>query len=482
MLAFAGGDEEAAYTTSHCTRCLCSNFPLYNLSYNLDGGLLSFLFYCVDFPSALHPFPRHPLSTPRTLTAQATNTESFIEPLFASLKINRYWDLPRLSYAGASAASLSACTFRVDSLSTNMSASNPSTRVGVPPNHDPFAQNFTLIDSGGHTVIANVADLDAMRLYGVRQAINYGSQIGASVMLLLFLILLTKPAKRTSSIFIMNTLCLVLNTIRTIFQTLWLTGSLWNPYSNLANDTSRDSWQDRANTVTANTLTLCLLITIMTSLTMQVWVVCKAVSTLHRALIMGATTTVALVAVGFRFAVTVLSNMLTVGSGNMGDFQWLVSVMHIFQAVAIWANCSVFACKLGLCLIQRRRLGMTQFGPMQIVFIMSAQTMVIPGTSTCLPSKPVSRPYTDTTQLSSASFISTRRSLNLALLRSPSSASSFPCRPSGPASSPMINYSPPMALPHNSASAGTLRTVALNHRRGHNQHQVQHRVLKQEPL
>lgn len=254
-----------------------------------------------------------------------------------------------------------------------MSASNNSTG-----DFDAFGQNFTLTDSNGHTVIASMADVDAMRIYGIRLAINYGSQIGASTVLLLILILLTKPAKWTSSIFIMNTLCLVLNILRTIFQTLWLTGDLWNVYSQLTGDTSPDAWQDRANTVTANTLTLCLLITIMTSLTMQVWVVCKAARTIHRALIIGITTTVALVAIGFRFTTTILSNMSAIGSTNMQHMQWVVAQTHIFQAIAIWGHCSVFACKLGLALIQRRRLGMTQFGPMQIVFIMSAHTMVIP--------------------------------------------------------------------------------------------------------
>jgi pheromone alpha factor receptor len=251
----------------------------------------------------------------------------------------------------------------------------------VPPDYDPFKQAFTLVGSDGVPFNATMEYVDWLRGYGTRLGIIYGSQIGASFMLFAILLLLTRRDKRRSAIFIMNALCLVTNFIKLILQSLFLTGNYFNVYSQVSGDTSRDQWQDRANTITANTLSLLLYIFIVISLSLQVWVVCKTASTIQRITIMIVTTAFALVATGYRFAVTVISNIITMNpaGGTMRGYTRLLDLMVIFQAVAIWMYCAVFTTKLGYALVQRRKLGMTQFGPMQIVFIMGAQTMVVPG-------------------------------------------------------------------------------------------------------
>lgn len=251
----------------------------------------------------------------------------------------------------------------------------------LPPGFDPYAQNFTLLAPDGTRFTTNMAELDYLRLWTTEIAINWATQIGASVILLLVLLLLTRREKRRSSIFIMNVMCLVLNAIRSILQCVYLTTSYLNPYATMSGDYSRVTAADQANTIASNTILLLLIICIMISLSLQVWTVCITTKPLGRWIIMGTTTVMALIAIGFRFAVVVISNIYTLQNRGMGKNNNLVTNMQITQAIAVWLYCLAFTFKLGHALIQRRRLRLTQFGPMQIIFIMGLQTMIIPGMS-----------------------------------------------------------------------------------------------------
>lgn len=253
----------------------------------------------------------------------------------------------------------------------------------VPSSFDPWTQEVTLLWQDGSNFTVTMADFDFFHLYGIRRAINIGTQIGASIMLLFVLILLTKSEKRKSWIFVMNALCLITNAIRCILSCTFLTGNFWNLYSQVSGDWSRITSADLATTVATNTMTLAVTILVMVSLSLQVWVVCITTIPIYRYFIMGITAVVALAAVGLKFAVIVISNRQTLEWGDMMPYQNLVSTSYVMQAVAIWLFSCVFTWKLGHVIIQRRKLNMSQFGPMQIVFIMGCQTMIIPGTISC---------------------------------------------------------------------------------------------------
>ncbi|KAF1945965.1 hypothetical protein EJ02DRAFT_419050 [Clathrospora elynae] len=243
---------------------------------------------------------------------------------------------------------------------------------------DPRTQDFTLLDRNGLNFTASMAQIDDERLYGVRLALLLASQIGASAMLLLVLLLLTKAEKRRSFIFLTNAFCLFANTIRCILLSCYLTGNLWNPYAQLAGDYSGVTDSDLSTNIAARIFTLLVMMTVFVSLTVQVWTVCITTAPLQRGIIMATTTTMACIASGFRVAVIVygIEELLTLQrSANVDD---VTSMAYIVQAVAIWLFSCVFTWKLGHAIIQRRRLRMPQFGPMQIVFIMGCQTMFIP--------------------------------------------------------------------------------------------------------
>ncbi|KAF2451916.1 hypothetical protein P171DRAFT_346553 [Karstenula rhodostoma CBS 690.94] len=254
----------------------------------------------------------------------------------------------------------------------------------LPPPEDVYSQELVLYAPDGSQFTTSMVEIDWLRHFGVRVAINWATQIGASVTLLLVLLLLTRREKRNSSIFIMNSLCLVLNTIRSVLQCVYLTTPYFHPYAVIANDYARVSPAHRALTVASNAITLVLVVSILISLSLQVWVVCITAKKLQKWIIMAVTSVSALVAIGYRFAVMVISNKQTMKDEGMEYYNGLVNDMYIAFAVAVWAYCAVFTYKLGHALLERKRLRMTQFGPMQIIFIMGCQTMIIPAIFTCL--------------------------------------------------------------------------------------------------
>ena len=252
--------------------------------------------------------------------------------------------------------------------------------TATPTAFDAWTQPITLYYPNGSNFTTSMDAINIYRLYSTRLAISYGTQIGASIILLLVLLLLTRSEKRKSSIFILNSLCLVGNSLRCIFSCCFLTGNLLHPYAQLSGDTSRATTRDLAVSVTSNTLSLIVNMLVMGSLSLQVWVVCVTTSRLQRILIMSTTTAIALVSIGYKFAFMIVSNRATVQLTSLPDNDRIGASSYITQAAAILFYSCVFTWKLGYAIVQRRRLKMLQFGPMQIVFIMGCQTMIIPGT------------------------------------------------------------------------------------------------------
>ncbi|KAF1849448.1 uncharacterized protein K460DRAFT_404672 [Cucurbitaria berberidis CBS 394.84] len=246
------------------------------------------------------------------------------------------------------------------------------------PDFDPWTQPVTLYYQDGTNFTVDMESLNYYRLYGSRLAINDATQIGASFLLLLVLLLLTRAEKRKSFIFLINALCLTANTIRCTLLCCFLTGSMWHPYTQLSGDWSRVTTSDLATVVAANALTLLVATLVMISLSLQVWVVCVTTMPLQRYIIMAITSSMACIALGYKAAVVIYNIKQALLFQSIEPYKELVSVSYVVQAVSIWLFSCVFTYKLGYAIIQRRRLKMPQFGPMQIVFIMGCQTMLIP--------------------------------------------------------------------------------------------------------
>lgn len=224
----------------------------------------------------------------------------------------------------------------------------------------------------------SLADLTQYVEYGLENAINLAAQIGATVILLVVLLLLTHKDKRRSIVYILNLLSLIFNFIRCLCAVLYYTGPFWAPYAFFTNDFSGVPMTAYANSIAANTLTILVLICIETSLVFQVLIASSTAGQVERFWLLVITVTVALITVGFRFALAIETNIAIMNlEYTLTD--WLSNAAIVTETISICFFCAIFLWKLGIAIRRQRTLGIKKVGPMQVIFIMAGKTLLIPG-------------------------------------------------------------------------------------------------------
>ena len=260
-----------------------------------------------------------------------------------------------------------------------------------PPGFDVYNQPFELTGSDGVTTTLSTGDIDFIRVTAVRSAIIFATQLGASAILLLVLLLMTPGAKRRSLSWIFNVLALVFNVIRCTIQCTEMTGPFLNFVLLTLQEYGDVSLGKHVRVSIANSaMTTLVFIFIELALVTQVHVICAAtIARLWRISILSFCGVVAMLAVGFRLNLMIRNCQETADLGkgivatpeNARKLEWAQSTSNTMAIVSICVFSSVFCIKLGLAIKSRRSLGLKQFGAMQIIFIMGCQTLTIPGKS-----------------------------------------------------------------------------------------------------
>lgn len=244
---------------------------------------------------------------------------------------------------------------------------------------NPYTQYFTLLMADGFTTFqVDIPTLDEFVFYNTQVGINYASQIGASIVMFVVILLLTKDSKRRSPLFIINVISLALSIVRSLLQTLYWTGPFSEPYAYFSGDYSAVPRSAYANSVASIVMTLLLLCTVELSLVLQTRVVCTTLRDSYRLIIIALSILITLLTVGFRFADMVANAIAITNLETTYSLTWLASAALIMETISIWYFCLIFVAKLGFTLYQRKKLGLRQWGPMQIVCIMGGCTLVIP--------------------------------------------------------------------------------------------------------
>ena len=247
------------------------------------------------------------------------------------------------------------------------------------PTFDPYAQALTLLYPDTTPFNITIPEIDAFIAYSLKISINYAAQLGASLMLLIVLILVTKPDKRTSPVFLLNSTSLALNFLRNVLACLYFTGPFSEFYAFFAGDFDRVPRSAYANSVAQLVLVLVQVCGVEASLLLQVHIVCVTLRRVYRRIILVVSIVIALLAIGCRFALSVenirdvlaLDNDL--GLGRISDAANITLTLSVF-----WFS-AAFLVKLGYAMWQRKKLGLNKFGAMQVLSVMAFQTMTVPG-------------------------------------------------------------------------------------------------------
>ncbi|PGH09479.1 pheromone alpha factor receptor [Blastomyces parvus] len=243
---------------------------------------------------------------------------------------------------------------------------------------DPFDQNVIFHRADGTPFNVSIHALDEFIQYGTRVCINYAAQLGASVIAIIMLALLTQAEKRRLPVFSLNISALVMNFARLLCMTIYFTTAFNNPYAFFAGDYSQVPGSAYADSILGIVFTTILVICMEFSLVIQTQVVCTTLPEIQRYLLLAVSLVIALLAIGFRMGLMVENSIAIMHASDFRPFIWLQSASNITITISTCFFSAIFIAKLGYALVTRRRLGMTRFGAMQVMFIMSCQTMVIP--------------------------------------------------------------------------------------------------------
>jgi hypothetical protein len=255
----------------------------------------------------------------------------------------------------------------------------------VPP-ADPYNQTITLIMANGEPFNITMIDVTVMNNENIQMGLMYGAQIGLSVLMLIVLVLLTQPAKRRSVIFMSNLITLVFDVIRSSLMATWLASAWNNPYSYFSGDVSHITKGLVAQSIVVVIFKVFETVAIEVSLITQVRVVLLASSRHVRLGLLVLVTAIALMSVGMAIALLVINvTRIATMAAPLPIQQKLAGGANVLLTIGIGVCMVIFVTKLGYALMNRRKLGLRKFGPMQIIFIMGVQTMVVPGKISLLP-------------------------------------------------------------------------------------------------
>ncbi|KAF7874074.1 hypothetical protein EAF04_002746 [Stromatinia cepivora] len=245
---------------------------------------------------------------------------------------------------------------------------------------DPLTQSINILMADGVTTVSlTPLDIDFFYYYNVASCINYGAQAGACLLMFFVVVVLTKAAKRKTILFVLNILSLIFGFLRAILFAVYFVQGFNDFYAAFTMDFSRVPRSAYASSVAGSVIPLCMTITINMSLYLQAYTVCKGLDVMYRVILTGLSGVVALLAIGFRFAATVINSMAILATASSSvPMQWLAKGTLVTETISIWFFSLVFTGKLVWTLYNRRRHGWRQWSAVRILAAMGGCTMIIP--------------------------------------------------------------------------------------------------------
>jgi pheromone alpha factor receptor len=246
---------------------------------------------------------------------------------------------------------------------------------------DVLTQIFTLIGSDGVTeipVAVNAVDAEYTARFAVQA--NYGSQIGATIIMLIVYLVMTPRVKFRRVPTMINTLSLLCNIVRCVLLS-WFPSSQWYEFYTLwSGDTSLVPAVDYRTSVAGTVFTIPVIILIEAALIVQAWAMIQMWPAAYKFPTVVVSALVAGAAVAFKFADSILQ-ALTITSENVPQVLWVRKTDLAFSSASIFWFCFLFNVRLAIHLFQNRRIlpsvkGMTA---MEVLVMTNGILMCVPG-------------------------------------------------------------------------------------------------------
>lgn len=244
-------------------------------------------------------------------------------------------------------------------------------------------QDFNITGPGGEPMTLNMGFVDKMNRDAAAICINYGSQAGASIMMLLVVLAMNPTAKLLRVHTGLQVAALAANVIRMVLLSLFWTSEWVMFYTQYTGDTRYVTRSDFATSVASSVLSLVVNILFEACLILQAWTMVNLWSKLWKWAAVAGSALVSLTTIGFRFAFCILQNKavfeLTPG------IIWVASASVITGAISIFWYCALFNVQLISHLIKNRTFlpNTSSLTPMEALAVSNGILMVVPGKRHC---------------------------------------------------------------------------------------------------
>lgn len=247
---------------------------------------------------------------------------------------------------------------------------------------DPFTQNVTFFAPDGTTEISiPVAAIDQVRRMMVNTTINYATQLGACLIMLVVLLVMVPKEKFRRPFMILQITSLVISCCRMLLLSIFHSSQFLDFYVFWGDDHSRIPRSAYAPSVAGNTMSLCLVISVETMLMSQAWTMVRLWPNVWKYIIAGVSLIVSIMAISVRLAYTIIQNNAVLKLEPAFHMFWLIKWTVIMNVASISWWCAIFNIKLVWHLISNRGIlpSYKTFTPMEVLIMTNGILMIIPG-------------------------------------------------------------------------------------------------------
>lgn len=249
---------------------------------------------------------------------------------------------------------------------------------------DPYTQTANFLAKDGETPIeVPIPLIDKFNEESVSISINYGTQLGACVIMLLVLLIMTPSNKFRRPSTILHIIALAVCSIRMALLASFFPSPFNEFYNYWAGDYSSVDDYHYHISITANAFSLLLVVAIELALMNQAWTMVNLWPSVSKYALVIVSAGVTLLTISWRLAYTVVLSQAVYAAESARPIRWIAQWAIITNAVSICWFCLLFNVKLVLHLVSNRSLlpSCQSLTPMDVLVMTNGLLMIIPGKS-----------------------------------------------------------------------------------------------------
>ncbi|TWU71960.1 hypothetical protein ED733_001358 [Metarhizium rileyi] len=245
---------------------------------------------------------------------------------------------------------------------------------------NPLLQPVTFLSPSRRPISIPIPAIDALNDESISTTINYAFQLGSCATLLVIVLIMTPPSKLRRISSLLHVAGLAMCIIRTALLLAFYVSPLNHFYQFWAGDYSSVPRRFLYNSVAGNVFSLLLFITLQAALMHQAWTMVSLWPTLIKLCLTAASATISLLAIGWRFAFTVVQNRSNLDLAPAVSLAWLIETALILNALSICWYCALFNVKLVTHLLVNRGIlkSSQTLTPMETLVITNGVLMFVP--------------------------------------------------------------------------------------------------------